>query len=85
MGRIVIDLPQDINEHVSLTAEEGDVLLEQLSIGAPVSRKLPRRNSAKPDLAEETEKILGIWSDRFTPDQAEQFANQIRSVGGRPD
>ena len=80
MGKIVIDIPQPLERHFAVDEESADALLAELED----SEAIPNASEAnKTMLARETEKIIGIWSDRFTPEEAIEYAREIRRTGGR--
>ena len=80
MGRLIIDIPQEVFAEYEVGREAGEHLLEELN---QQSQSYPEPNPEK--VKEALERLTGIWSDRFSPQEAVEYVNEIRRLGGRPD
>ena len=80
MGRVIIELPQDINRFYQIESVElGEEVLQdleamKLEVKSPKVPAIipPRRNSLK----EDGDVVLGIWADR--EESAEEISRRIR-------
>ena len=78
MGRIVLEIPQDVERVYQISEEKAAEILKQLEASSKFEElvasgaiELPRPRNKK-----DSEDVLGLWADR--PESGQEIARRIR-------